>query len=1071
MKKAKTKKSSNKGGSKNSKAKKPSRQQQEINQALAASAAAQASADSAIAAAAANAANTSTAVSTAAVQSTAAAAQSTSAAQDLATAISNAAAQSTSAAQQLSTATSNAAAQSTAQANISALQSVIVAGGTNGVSIVGGINSNTAFAVGNAANFSATLGGDTLGAAILQNASNTPYTINVSSVTGTRSWYLTGGSTQDTYIFSSGTQLGQSVITSGGTNTDTIMFSQAATVTDSQFSKIVAGTYAVTGTNGALSISVGSTAQAAGVSLVTGGTAADSFTDALTSGTTAFTLVSGGGDDTFTFANTTRLSTDYITAGAGAETIVLTTDGQSVVNSAFARITGTLESLSLANGNNSIVLGTNARNIGLTSVTTGSGDDYFNIPVAFTNASTFSAGDGADTFVIGNTSSATFLGGNGNDTFSSAQTGAWTFNSSLIGGAGTDVLAFSGVQTSIVDSGFSNALTIETITSTGTLSAVLGSNAARAGLVTVNGSTYGDSITYQGTAAITFIGGSGADSFVASSASASTFSGGDGNDSFAFASTAALLAASVDGGAGSNTINFSNAVSAQDSAFSRIAAGTVQALTVLTGTGDSSIIVGSNALAAGITSINAGTRNDYIVANYGTNPVTLNGGGGADNLGGSAAIATNSSNVYFSFANLENYTGSQMFANSAGTNVLAFSGGLTINDANFTNASNIQTVMFNGTSSQVSLSSNGATVGFTTMSAANSTGGSSFTFAGSFTNAISFIGSSGNDTFVVNDITGFTAATTINAGAGTSDTLRLAPGIVTNDSTFANIAAGTMEVLSGTAGAALTVGSNAALAGINTVYAGTTGVTVASSFGTGAISLSNPSGGSGLAAGGVTFTINRQETGNTSITASSTASDTLLLTNTGAQTLGTVIGIDTITYTAGSTLTLSSGFYQGTSGTTIDFSSNTNAITFTASVGTTGVQSQLSLIGNSATADTFVGGINADALQGWNGTNSSSLVDSLTGGLGADNFVLGTNTGNRYTGTGYAFIADFGLGGSDKISVDDYTGDNTGYVFGLTGTFFTLTQTSSNQILAQGNLSGAYASYTQAGLTSTITLL
>jgi hypothetical protein len=693
-------------------------------------------------------------------------------------------------------------------------------------------------------------------------------------------------------------------------------------------------------------------------------------------------------------------------------------------------------------------------------VTTGSGDDYFNIPVAFTNASTFSAGDGADTFVIGNTSSATFLGGNGNDTFSSAQTGAWTFNSSLSGGAGTDVLAFSGVETSIVDSGFTNASTIETITSTGTLSAVLGSSAAKAGLVTVNGSTYGDSITYQGTAAITFIGGSGADSFAITATSASTFSGGDGNDTFDFTSTAALLAASVDGGAGSNTISFSNAVSAHDSAFSRIAAGTVQALTVLTGTGDSSIFIGSNALAAGITSVTAGTRNDYIVANYGTNAVTLAGGGGADILGGNAALATNSSNVYFSFTNLSNYTGSTLFASSAGTNVLAFSDGLTINDANFTNASNIQTVMFNGTSSIITLDAAGSTTGITTMSAANSTGGSTFIFdTTGFTTAISFIGSSGNDRFVVNNQAGFTAATIINAGVGSADTIITGNGITTTDALFSNIAAGTMEVLNGTTGAALTIGSNAANAGINSILSGTYGVTVNASFGTGALSITGTGG---------TITLFRTETGNTSINAgSASSSETLLLASTGAQTLGSVIGIETITMTAGSTLTLGASFYQGTTGTTI--TTGTNASTVLG----TGVLSRLTINGNSAVADTFVGGSNNDTLKGWSLSNTS-LVDSLTGGLGADNFVLGDATDNFYTGTGYAFIADFGLGGSDIISVNDYgtAVDAGAYVFGIgSGSTFTLTNANNSQILAQGNLAGAYATATAAGLTSSLILI
>ena len=130
----------------------------------------------------------------------------------------------------------------------------------------------------------------------------------------------------------------------------------------------------------------------------------------------------------------------------------------------------------------------------------------------------------------------------------------------------------------------------------------------------------------------------------------------------------------------------------------------------------------------------------------------------------------------------------------------------------------------------------------------------------------------------------------------------------------------------------------------------------------------------------------------------------------------------------------------------------------------------MSIIGNSSVTDTFVGGSASDTLQGWSGS-ASSLVDSLTGGLGADYFVVGSSAGNMYTGTGYAFITDFGLGGSDQILVQDYTGDNAGYTFGISGTAFTLTQTSSGSIIAQGNLSGSYATMTAAGLTATLNLI
>ena len=282
-------------------------------------------------------------------------------------------------------------------------------------------------------------------------------------------------------------------------------------------------------------------------------------------------------------------------------------------------------------------------------------------------------------------------------------------------------------------------------------------------------------------------------------------------------------------------------------------------------------------------------------------------------------------------------------------------------------------------------------------------------------------------------------------------------GVVTNDSTFAKITAGTVEVLSGTGAIALTVGSNALNAGINTVNVGSSGLTVAASFGTSALTINGSTNTT-------TFTLQGVEAGSRTIVAG-TASDTLVLAGAGAQTLGTVIGVDVITFTSGTSLTLSSAFYQGTTGTTITTGTNASTV-----VGT-GVLSKLSIIGSSSVADTFVGGSASDTLQGWSGS-ASSLVDSLTGGAGADYFVVGSSAGNMYTGTGYAFITDFGLGDSDQILVQDYTGDTTaGYTFGISGTAFTLTQTSSGSIIAQGNLSGSYATMTAAGLTATLNLI
>lgn len=959
----------------------------------------------------------------------------------------------------LSTATntnvSNAADNLQNAVNTLALQSVILGGAAASLSIVGGVSGNTYYGVSTSGTLlsvsyaslvpSATLNGNNssnLATALTGTAAGNWYfmggpgadtfTGNSSANTfiggsgadvitsGGGADYIDGGLGADTFNFASG-DLTSSVTLSGGSQADTIVFTAAATVADSAFTN-VSSVESITGTVG-LNISVGSLAQAAGITTVTGGTTSDSFTDALTTGTTPFNFVGGNGADTFSFANTTRFAADYVTGGTGLDQVVITTDGQSLADAAFARIAaGTIESLSLSGGANSVVFGTTANAAGFTSsVTTGAGDDYISVASGFTSTTTFNAGSGNDTFVINSTQAATFIGGLGNDTFSTAQTGSLTFASSLSGGSGSNVLAFTGVGASIVDAGFANASYIQAITSVGTISAVLADAAQAAGVVSVTGSTGADTFSYAGSTAITFTGGSGADSFAVTGASnnASTFSGGDAVDTFTFATSAQLTAASVDGGAGSDTIFISGGASATDSAFSRIAAGTVEALTI-SGSA-SSLIVGSNALAAGIRTITGGTAADTIIANYGTTAVTLSGGGGADTLGGSAAAATNSSNVTFAFTDMSNYTGSSLFASSAGTNVLSFANSVVFADGNFTSSSNVATLQLNGTAaSAITVGTSAAPAGFTSITAAGATTGSVFTLGG-FTSAISFVGSSGDDTFVHGGV-GFTAASSINAGAGT-DTIRY-DGAAVADSIFQKITAGTAEVLSATSSNTITVGSNALNAGIRTVNSGSDSVTfnVDSSFGTTGIFI-NASAASGTRSGTFNF-VNGSALSNSGITGSADIYDVIsFTTGVTVTSLSGVVGVETINLNGTSSSNLSFGYGGSTSTLTILGTASANLIS-----AATRNDGRVSLVGGSAYADTFTGGGLADTLQGWDTANSVA-IDSLTGGGGADLFVIASGftgtldvSGNLgYLSGSYAIIKDYGLG-SDKIGIGGTTG-------------------------------------------------
>ncbi|MGB3613899.1 MAG: hypothetical protein WBA10_08910, partial [Elainellaceae cyanobacterium] len=72
------------------------------------------------------------------------------------------------------------------------------------------------------------------------------------------------------------------------------------------------------------------------------------------------------------------------------------------------------------------------------------------------------------------------------------------------------------------------------------------------------------------------------------------------------------------------------------------------------------------------------------------------------------------------------------------------------------------------------------------------------------------------------------------------------------------------------------------------------------------------------------------------------------------------------------------------------------------------------LLGGSG-SDFLNGGSGSDYINGYGGTFGE--YDTLTGGYGADTFVLGDSFGSYYQGVGYATITDFNFAEGDKIDV------------------------------------------------------
>ena len=250
---------------------------------------------------------------------------------------------------------------------------------------------------------------------ILGNAGNDTIVAGVgndSIVGGGGADSIVAGNGNDTIVFATAASFGSAVAVNGGAGSNSVVLTtDAQVVADADFDQITASTIqSLTTANGANTVTLGTTAATAGIATVTGGSGADVFNQGTAAGT--MTLIGGGADDTFNIETAALFAADSLDGGAGTNSAVLTTNAQTVVDADFDRIVaGTIDSLTTANGANTVTLGTTAALAGIATVTGGTGADSFS--------------------ASGYTGAVTLLGGNGD-----AQSGADT----LIGGAVNDWL-------------------------------------------------------------------------------------------------------------------------------------------------------------------------------------------------------------------------------------------------------------------------------------------------------------------------------------------------------------------------------------------------------------------------------------------------------------------------------------------------------------------------------------------------------------------------------------------------------------------------------------------------------
>jgi Ca2+-binding RTX toxin-like protein len=339
------------------------------------------------------------------------------------------------------------------------------------------------------------------------------------------------------------------------------------------------------------------------------------------------TLDGGAGDDVFTFSTAAIFAADSVDGGTGSNSVVLTTDAQTVGDADFDRIdAGTIQALTTANGVNSITLATNANAAGIVSVFGGTGADTFDSSNAAYVATGvyFGAGNGSNS-LVGNSAADTFVSGTGNDILvgnggaDSIDAGSGTDTirfatasdlataATVIGGLGNDTISIADTGAAVTDANFDDVDTVEALVFTGggNVSAILETQAQAAGIVSVFGGVGNDTFdashaAYNATG-VYFNGGGGADDLT----------GGGSTDTFVFATQAALAAAAaINGSGGNDTISLTTQGQAVlDTNFANVSAGSVEALAFANGTGSSAVLAGT-ADTAGIASVYGGSGND-----------------------------------------------------------------------------------------------------------------------------------------------------------------------------------------------------------------------------------------------------------------------------------------------------------------------------------------------------------------------------------------------------------------------------------------------------------------------------
>jgi Ca2+-binding RTX toxin-like protein len=557
--------------------------------------------------------------------------------------------------------------------------------------------------------------------------------------------------------------------------------------------------------------------------------------------------------------------------------------------------------------------------------------------------------------------------------------------------------------------------------------------------VNLGDQTEGFDVTGFATGATTFVGGSGADTFtggsgddsISAGAGADNIVGGSGNDIIVGAQDDALLDGGTDTtgdklqvGASFNDIN--------DAQIANIEKVEVTATGLTVNLGDQTEGFDVTGFAAGATTFVGGVGAD-----------TFTGGSGADSITGGItgvdSIDAGDGRDTIVFADATDIATDATVIGGLGNDTISIAdSGAGVVDSNFEDVDTVEALVFTGggnvsailetQAQQAGIVSVFGGVGndfFDASSAAYNTTGVYFQGNGGFD---FLVGGDSIDKFVFATVADLNSAFLVVGGNG-NDTISLTTDNQTVvDADFTDVL--TVEALTffdGTGSSAVLAGT-ADAAGIDAVYGGTgndsltvdstiyTAPTFVGSTGTDALSLSN----SGVINLTAAFFANLSS----------------------VESFYTADGTNDITFGNNGLLTITGG----TGDDKLDASAMTSAVTLMGGLG----------------ADTLIGGSVGSRQQGWTGsstsnsTNTAGFSDTLTGGAGADVFVLGDTTDVAYGGSSdstlytNAKIVGFDFA-QDKFLLNAYSGAST--------STFSKDTTANEAYFAKGGAGGVVNAY------------